>query len=358
MTKPKLPIAIFYEHQEWFRPLFDELDRRGTPYKRLDARSHSYDPASTESGFSLLFNRMSSSAYTRGNGHAIYYAANYIAHLERIDTPVVNGSRSFAIETSKSSQLSLLASLGLAFPRTIVINSADEATAAAARLGYPVIVKPNIGGAGSGILRYDARAELEHAVETGTFDLGFQRMALVQEYVPPRGGHITRVETLDGQFLYAIKVFTSGDSFNLCPADACQTPVADSPPIAAEAAALEAVGQRSGAGSMPASIQPAPTAGPSPSAEIAGAACPVEAVRRGFRVEACSPPDDAIQSVIAIAQAADMDVGGVEYIIDDRDGRMLFYDINVLSNFVADAPRIVGFDPHERLVDYLERRAF
>jgi hypothetical protein len=42
-------------------------------------------------------------------------------------------------------------------------------------------------------------------------------------------------------------------------------------------------------------------------------------------------------------QAADIDVGGVEYVIDDRDGALLYYDINALSNFVADAPRVVGF---------------
>ncbi len=40
-----------------------------------------------------------------------------------------------------------------------------------------------------------------------------------------------------------------------------------------------------------------------------------------------------------------IDVGGVEYIIDDRDGQRYYYDINALSNFVADAPRVVGFDP-------------
>ncbi len=51
-----------------------------------------------------------------------------------------------------------------------------------------------------------------------------------------------------------------------------------------------------------------------------------------------------------------IDVGGVEYIVDDRDGRAAFYDINALSNFVADAPRIVGFDPNVRLVDFLEQQ--
>jgi hypothetical protein len=42
--------------------------------------------------------------------------------------------------------------------------------------------------------------------------------------------------------------------------------------------------------------------------------------------------------------------------IDDRDGRAVFYDINPLSNFVANAPRVVGFNPHTRLVDFLEQQ--
>jgi hypothetical protein len=50
-------------------------------------------------------------------------------------------------------------------------------------------------------------------------------------------------------------------------------------------------------------------------------------------------------------------VGGIEYLTSERDGRLYFYDINVLSNFVTDAPRVVGFDPVTVFVDYLERRA-
>ena len=34
-------------------------------------------------------------------------------------------------------------------------------------------------------------------------------------------------------------------------------------------------------------------------------------------------------------------------------GRLLYYDINALSNFVADPERIVGFNPYARLADYL-----
>ena len=39
-------------------------------------------------------------------------------------------------------------------------------------------------------------------------------------------------------------------------------------------------------------------------------------------------------------RAAGIEVGGVEYMIDDRDGQRYYYDINALSNFVADAPRV------------------
>ena len=57
-----------------------------------------------------------------------------------------------------------------------------------------------------------------------------------------------------------------------------------------------------------------------------------------------------------ISRAAHLDVGGIEFLVDDRDGRHYFYDINALSNFVADAENVIGFDPFVRLVDYLERR--
>jgi hypothetical protein len=51
--------------------------------------------------------------------------------------------------------------------------------------------------------------------------------------------------------------------------------------------------------------------------------------------------------------AAGIEVGGVEFIVDDRDGRRLYYDVNALSNYVADAPRVVGLDAYGRLADYL-----
>ncbi|HZD47349.1 MAG TPA: hypothetical protein VE178_01270, partial [Silvibacterium sp.] len=45
------------------------------------------------------------------------------------------------------------------------------------------------------------------------------------------------------------------------------------------------------------------------------------------------------------------------YIVDDRGGQRLYYDINALSNFVADGVNVVGFDPFVKLVDWLEAEA-
>ena len=74
-----------------------------------------------------------------------------------------------------------------------------------------------------------------------------------------------------------------------------------------------------------------------------------------MRVEPYEPPPGVMRAVERIAEVAGLDLSGVEYLVAYWDGRALFYDINALSNFVADAVNVVGFDPHGPLVDYLER---
>ncbi len=55
------PIAILYEHPEWFKPLFAELDRLGVSYVALYAAEHVYDPDASEVPYSLIVNRMTPS---------------------------------------------------------------------------------------------------------------------------------------------------------------------------------------------------------------------------------------------------------------------------------------------------------
>jgi Carbamoyl-phosphate synthase L chain, ATP binding domain len=311
----QLPLAVYYEHPEWFRPLFAELDRRSIQYLRIDAGCHVYDATATDRKYALFFNRMSASAYLRGNVQGIFFTRDYLAHLERIGTRVINGCKAFSFEISKAAQLALLHSLGLATPRSRIVNCAIQAVSAAQEVGFPVIIKPNIGGRGAGIMRFDSAPALERAAAAGEIDFGIDSTALVQEFLPVRGGHITRVETLGGKFLYAIKVYTSGENFNLCPAEICRT---EDDGSAANTTGL------------------------------------VDAPKAGLKVEGYTPPQELIDAVEKIVSAAQIEAGSVEYIVDDRDGVVVYYDINALSNFVANAPQILGFDPHVRLVDYLE----
>jgi len=316
-SAPK-PIAIYHEHPDWFRPLFAELDRREIRYVRLDAAAHTFDPSERTAQYSLVVNRASPSAYLRGHAQSTFYTLHWLRHVERLGIPVVNGSECYAYELSKATQLDVLDGLNLPYPRARVINEPAQAVGAADGLRYPVLVKANIGGSGAGIVKYQTRAALESEVATGKVFLGLDSTALVQEAAPLRDGHITRVETLGGKYLYAINVYPATGSFDLCPADACQT-----------------------------------TNG----VELVRGACAVDAPRTGLRVEAATPSPEIIAQVEEIARATDLDVGGVEYLVDDRDGKHYFYDVNALSNFVADAENVIGFDPFIRFVDYIVERA-
>ena len=304
------PVAVLYEHPEWFKPLFAELARRGIAYEAIHAARHVFDPGEREFPYSILVNRMSPSAWRRGHADATFHTLHYLAYLETIEAPVLNGRRAFEIEVSKAQQCALFARLGVRYPRTRVIDDLTDAPGAAAGLEFPVLVKPNVGGSGAGIETFETPLELADAVTAGRVGLGIDGTALVQEHLPAEDDSIVRIEILDGEFLYAIRLLLEPGTFNLCPADYCLVPaLADG---------------------------------------VSG---------RGLPVEPFDPPEELVASALRIVEAAGMDLGGVEYLVNARDGLPYFYDVNALSNFVADAPNVVGFDPFVNLVDLIERRA-
>ena len=304
------PIAILYEHPEWFRPLFAELERREIPFERLHAVDLAWDPGTTTSPYALVVNRMSPSAWTRGHAGAIFHTQHYLDHLQSIGTPMINGPAAFRVELSKARQVGLMSQLGIRHPPTRVIADAAQAIPAAAEVGYPVLVKPNIGGSGAGIVSFEDPGELDAAVRAGTLALGLDRVALVQKRIPAADDHIVRIEILDDRYLYAIRLLLTPGTFNLCPADYCELP-----------------GMADG---------------------VSG---------RGLPIDRFDPPAELIEDARRLLAAAGADLGGVEYLVGADDGLPYLYDINALSNFVADAPTVIGFDPFVDLVDLIERRA-
>ena len=295
-------LAIFYEHPEWLRPLFAVLDRRGVDYLAIHADGHVFDPAGSAPPAPLIFNRIAMSSFLREGDHPIFYARSLLARWAGQGARVINGPDAMAVDASKARQLSLISGLGYAIPKTRAAHRPADLVAAAADLAYPIVVKVNIGGSGAGIVRFDSPEALAAAVADSLVPESIDRVWLAQEYAPVRGGRITRLETLGGRFLYAIDV-DGGGGFDLCPADACL-------------------------------IQPGKTA---------------------VTIDRVEPGPELIEAAERIVRAAGLDIGGVEVLIDDRDGVARFYDINGFSNFVANPVEVLGWDPHETLVDWLER---
>jgi hypothetical protein len=176
------------------------------------------------------------------------------------------------------------------------------------------MLKPDQGGSGARIHVVESLAEVAAIFERDPSIWLPDNLFLLQEYFPhdPDQG-VVRLEFLGGELLYAMRVKTHG-RFNLCPSPVCNPEDGES---------LCAV--------------PGEAAGDAPPVEFA----PFPDV-----------PSDAVCAAARIVRAAGLDVGGIEY-LETREGRRVFYDINANSNLRPSVAAAFGFDPFERVVDYL-----
>ena len=327
------PIGILDEHPDWSARLCAELQLRRLPFEKIDHSNHAFDPGDRARRYSVIVNRTSPSSHRRGHGSVLFYAEPLLAHWQALGVPVINPVAAWRFEKSKALQLSLFERLGVGYPRTIVVNHRDQLLKASESVRFPAVVKPNVGGSGALIERFESRAELERRALA--LDFGPDGVALLQEYIEPADDAIVRVEVLDGRYLYAIRIVRTSANFNLCPADICQTPA---PPAGADLSSHVTAHLVAAA---------APRLAP-PSR----GACPADAPP-GLSVTRHEAPREIVAHVLTLVRAASIDVGGVEYLVSRADGRVYFYDINATSNFVANAPAVLGFDPTPRFADYI-----
>ena len=294
--------------------MFAALERRGVAYAPFDVTRAAFSNVEPPRA-RLYFNQASPSAYLRGHTRAVPLALAYLRSLELLGARVLNGADVFALELSKSAQATLLRTLGIDTPHSITFNDAGALRDCVGDVQWPALLKPDQGGSGARIQVVESLAQVE-AIFRSDPDIWLpDNLFLLQEFLPhdPDQG-IVRLEFLGGELLYAMRVKSHG-RFNLCPSPVCN-PDGDT-----------------GVCAVP--------------EEIADAA-PVE-----FFPYPDVPPD-AVATAKRIVQAARLDVGGIEY-LDSDDGRRVFYDINANSNLRPSVAAAFGFDPFERVVDFLER---
>ena len=305
-------LAVLFEHPEWQKPLWAALERRGVGYAAVDLKQAAFDPdAGPEAA--LYFNQASPSAYVRGNTRAVPLALSLMRSLETGGARVLNGSRAFLLELSKAAQAALLRKLDIPHPRTLAFNHVDTALDRW-RGGWPALLKPEQGGSGARMFLLHTPDELRKILADQPSLWLPDNLLLLQEYFPVDAAQgIVRMEFLGGKLLYAMRVVSHG-AFNLCPSEACNP---------------------EGGGSSHCAIPAAPALVKSveffPYPEV-----PAAAVAMGER----------------IMEAGGLDVGGIEY-LESSDGRRIFYDINANSNLRVPIGQAFGFDPFERVVDFL-----
>jgi len=304
-------LVVLFEHPEWQKPLWTALQRRGLSYAALDLKRAAFDPDAVPEA-ALYFNQASPSAYVRGNTRAVPLALSLMRSLELGGARVLNGSRAFLLELSKSAQAALLRKLGIPHPRSLAFNDPESALAQWAG-GWPALLKPEQGGSGARMFLLHSPDDLRKLLRDQTSLWLPDNLLLLQEYVrvdPAQG--IVRMEFLGGKLLYAMRVVSNG-AFNLCPSEVCNP--------------------ESG-GESHCALPEQPPAKPVEFYPYAGV--PAEAVEMGERIMA----------------SGGLDVGGIEY-LEAAGGRRIFYDVNANSNLRAPIGQAFGFDPFERVVDYL-----
>jgi len=202
------------------------------------------------------------------------------------------------LEMSKVAQLTALRAAGIDTPRTVAVIGTHNLPEAARSFPAPFVIKHNQGGKGISVRRFDSAAELADAVAAGELDEPEDGITLLQELLVAAEPTITRVEIVDGAFVYAVSADTARGGYQLCPADAC------------------AIDPVSGALLMP----PGATIAPEPDQQLFR-------LREGFA-------HPLVDQYLDFTRRHGIEVAGIEF-IETVDGRAVTYDVNTNTNYNA-----------------------
>ena len=296
--KNKLKSYIIHENEQWLIPLRKALEKFDVQYEEwlLDDMTINIDQSPPNG---IFFSRMSASNYTRNHLHSNQSSNIILTWLENHNRRVINGTNVLKIEFSKVLQQLLLKQSGFKTPKTIVAVGINKIKEAASNLNvYPMIIKPNQGGKGFGVKLINTINELDEMLEDNLINSSKDDTWLLQEKISTNEEFITRMEFIGGNFIYSLKVF-SKNSFELCPADACEVDLDQF--------------------------------------------CPVDEIndinnsQPSFFID--DDPDKNLAKQLTIfLKKHQIEVAGVEF-IRNKDGVPIFYDINTNTNYNLNAEK-------------------
>ncbi|WP_154795973.1 ATP-grasp domain-containing protein [Occultella kanbiaonis] len=313
MTEPV--VHVIHENPDWFAPFAAAFEADGVPYREWLLTGGALDLGEVPPP-GVYWSRFSASAHTRDHGHSKEHTRAVLAWAEAAGRRVVNGRGVLEFEVSKVVQLASLRAAGIDTPLTRVVIGTDNLLAAATGFPTPFVTKHNQGGKGLGVRRYDAVADLAADLASGVYEEPVDGVTLLQEYVAPADGSITRVEIVGGEFVYAIRADTVHGGFQLCPADACALDPETGRPI----------------------LPPGATLAPVPGQSL-------------FSLREHVDPA-LVESYLAFTARHGIEIAGIEF-LESADGRVLTYDVNTNTNYNAEIEAVAPRSGPGQIARYL-----
>lgn len=308
-------VHAIHENPEWFGVFAEHLRAQGVPYREWDISGGALD-LTEEPPAGVYWSRFSASSHTRGHGDAKEHTRAVLAWAEAAGRRVVNGSSVLSLEVSKVLQLTALRAAGIDVPRTRVVVGTAHLAEAADDVPTPFVTKHNQGGKGLGVRRYTSAADLRADLVTGAYPEPVDGVTLLQEYVAPADGTITRVEIVGGEVVYAIRADTARGGFELCPADACAIDPTTGAPVRPYGATLDS--------------DPGTT---------------LFSLREDL-------PAGVADRYLAFTAANGIEIAGIEF-LEAPDGRLLTYDVNTNTNYNPDVEAVAARSGPGSIAAYL-----
>ncbi|MCP4806925.1 MAG: alpha-L-glutamate ligase [Proteobacteria bacterium] len=304
-----MTVHILFENAAWLAPLEKALSDRNIPYELHFLEGGTLD-LSAEPPEGIYINRMSPSSHTRGHQGGVQHVRDLLVWLEAHGRRVINGSAAFELELSKVRQDLALRHFGIRTPRTIAVAGTEGLKEAARRMELPFITKHNQGGKGLGVKLFRDLQAFDAYVDGPDFIEDPGGVTLLQQYIKPANENITRVELVDGAFVYAMHSSTA-DGFELCPAVECS---ADD------------------------------------------AFCPVGDSGKFKVADDFTADDELVAKYAEVMAAYGIDVAGIEFVLGE-DGLRYTYDINGTTNYNLDVEAESGVEGMAYIAALVERIA-
>lgn len=201
-----MSISLLYESEEWSTyALQSRIQEQGIPCRLVCMEDEISQEQFLECD--LVVNRIFASAQFRGHERSLKQMPGVIAYLRERQIPMLNPYQAHFYEVSKELSARVLSSHGLPTPEVYGtfqkqegFGLADVLNALSEGLKYPCIVKPNCGGRTTHTYIIHSEKELK---ETLPWLPNIEM--IVEEYIEPVYGFLTRIEIIGGECRLLVK---------------------------------------------------------------------------------------------------------------------------------------------------------